>query len=133
MYLTKITAEEAKHVSGSDWNQSEWNKRIDSLSKNGDCQFYLQKEDGRDRLWAVYTIPEGIKLLNTFSPYASSVSNNGFCMVRIFKCNDELWQVKKILCKDANGNEGYCNNDKANRLIMAKNSRNAGAIYCSNI
>ena len=50
-----------------------------------DCKFYMTAAgDGYqyDRFWAVYTIEEGITLLNTVS-YSSCIHNGGFVKVQI--------------------------------------------------
>ncbi len=127
--VQKITEAEIRQM-GREYNAFAWDKIIDRKAKLG-ADFYLAKADGKaytyDRYFSVYKIEEGIIFFNQVS-YSAGLSNRGFCQIII---NDN-GKVSRVLLKDANGNEGRCENDIPNRKIMAENSRKFGTIYSNN-
>lgn len=123
-------------LKGGDYNMTEWKKRINNfLQRSKDVQFYIappQKGEKYERYYATYKIEEGIIFFNELCPFSSSISNNGFCRIIIEPIGNSEYIVKRVLLKDAQGNEGRCNNDRANRKIMAGNSQKYGVIYSNN-
>lgn len=127
--VEEITEEQIRK-DGREYNAREWDKIIDRVSKYEGCKFYVAKpQRGYDyvRYFAVYKIEEGIIFFNSVS-YSACLSNGGFCRINI----RENGIVERILLKDIHNNYGRCGNDKANRVIMAGNSRKFGAVFSNN-
>lgn len=130
MTVQEITEEQIRAMN-REYNASAWDGIIDRYKKYTGIKFYHAKKQGGyeyDRYYGVYTIPEGITFFNSIS-YSSGLSSRGFCRVTI----DPKGVVRKFLIKDREGNEGYCNNDVANRKILAGNSQKFGAIFTNNL
>lgn len=126
--VTEITEEQIRQEN-REYNPAEWDRRIDRLKKFANLKIYkAEPQRGYDytRYFASYTLPDGINLMVDVS-YHSSLSNAGFCRVEVI-----AGTLYRTLLKDGAGNYGYCENDKANRQVMARNSKNFGVIYSTN-
>ena len=81
MKAIKLTPEQIKKDEGREYNPQVWERNVESyILKYKDVQFYkVNKGNGYEycRYFVVYTLPEGLRLLNTFS-YSSSITNGGF-------------------------------------------------------
>jgi hypothetical protein len=76
-----ITHAEMLNHPAKAYNQSEWEKRVKWRIANPDVQFYVAERDelySYDRFYVTYRLPEGLLILSEFSPYSSSLTNNGF-------------------------------------------------------
>lgn len=126
MKLKPLTKEEIINHPTREYNPLAWEDRINRMDKFKDCQFYIAERDfyEYDRFYATYTIPEGLRLLNSIS-YSSSLTNNGFRKVHI---NSETGEVTVTKFKDATGKEGYAENDLPNRYKIAKECKEFGII-----
>ncbi len=125
MKVEKISTEQIRQE-GREYNASEWDRIINRKVAVNATFYVARKNDvwSYNRYFAVYTIEEGITFFGEVS-YSSSLSSNGFCEIII----TELGTVYRKLLSDKQGNLGRCTNDKANRLIMAGNSKKHGTIY----
>lgn len=126
--LKEITETELR-LMNREYNPKAWDETVSRFAKHKDIKFYLVPVQGGfsyERYLAVYTIPEGITLVNEVS-YSSCLSNSGFCRVHFI--GDKMYSQ---LLKDLQGNYGHCTNDKENRRIMAGNSSKHGVIYSNN-
>ena len=124
--VVELTSEEIRSEN-REYNPREWDNVINRYLKYSDVKFYKaepQRGYAYARYYAVYTIEEGITLMNDVS-YSSSLSNGGFAQVIIVAGT----QIFRKLLRDVNGNYGYGGTDKANRAIMARNSKNHGTIF----
>lgn len=125
LIVEKITEEQIRQE-GRDYNASEWDDIITRFAGYGKTTFYKalpQRGYAYTRYYAAYTI-EGINLFKEVS-YISCMTNSGFAIITI----DNKGNLYRTLCKDGNGNYGYCSTDKTERAIMAKNSKVFGTIY----
>lgn len=80
MKATILTTEQIRNCEGREYNPQIWDKNIDSMMKYTDVVFYhVAKGDGYDydRYFVEYTLPEGLRLLKSFS-YSSTLTNGGF-------------------------------------------------------
>jgi hypothetical protein len=142
-----MTAEQVKADPKREYNQQVWENKIDSISTYGDVQFYkVPKDDvkGYDSFYAVYTIPEGIRLFNEVG-YSSSLTNTGFTRVTIddmiFDWSGEKpiieklpageFRIEKMGFYDINGDgsEHRIANNPAGRKWMAEKSLEHGTIF----
>jgi len=124
--VTEISAE-ALYELNKAYNPAVWKEKIDRLARQKDCKFYHAKPQRGyeyDRFYAVYEVEEGIIFFNEVS-YSSALTSNGFCRITIAPDGT----VRRFLLKDGSGKEGHCENDRANRSIMAKNSKETRAIF----
>ena len=124
--VTEISAQ-ALYELNKAYNPAVWKEKIDRIASQKDCKFYHAKPQRGyeyDRFYAVYQVEEGIIFLNEVG-YSSSLTSNGFCRITIAPDGT----VRRFLLKDSSGKEGHCANDKANRAIMAKKSKETGAIF----
>ena len=83
LMATRMTAEEVKKHSAREYNSQVWESNVDRMiDRYKDVEFYLaDKGDYEyDRFYVVYTLPEGLRLLNTFS-YSGGISSRGFYQV----------------------------------------------------
>lgn len=143
MKATKLTAEQLRVDDGREYNPTIWEQKIDSYSKYSDVQFYkVNRGDGYeyDRYFVSYTLPEGLRLLNTFG-YSSSITNGGFqeAVITDFDIENmkpfENDQVAifghKVRVDDGNGNivESWINTTPAAREWMTQRSKQFGCIY----
>lgn len=123
--VTEITEAQIR-AENREYNPAEWDRIISRFLKFKQVKFYkAEPQAGYSyaRYYATYIIPEGIHLLVSIN-YHSSLSNAGFARVFILD-----GMIHRTLLKDVKGNYGYCENDKSNREIMARNSKNFGAIF----
>ena len=77
---TRLTADQMKADSGREYNPSIWEGKVNRISHFSDVQFFrVEKGDGYEyeRYFVAYTLPEGLRLLNTFG-YSSSITSGGF-------------------------------------------------------
>lgn len=127
IYLSPLTEEEIRSESIRSYNPSVWDDRISRFMKQEDVQFYkLPRGNGYDydRYYAVYTINEGIRLLNSVS-YSSSLNSTGLCEVTI----DPFGGLRRLFFGegDKRADKGNTNN----RTILAKMSQERGCIFTS--
>lgn len=128
MKLIPITVEELRANDARNYNPRTWEQNIDSLvNRMKDVQFYIEPKESSgysyDKFYAIYTIPEGIRLLNDFG-YSSCIHNGGFAQVLIM---EDGTVVKREF---SNGKTtGRLENCKQNRLYMAKESQEKGIIF----
>ena len=132
---TRLTAEQIKADSIREYNPNVWEQRVDGYSKYSDVEFYkVEKGNGYkySRFYVVYTLPEGLRLLNTLS-YSSSITSGGFYTAWIKTMDDNYkWytdgQVELITSKmnftDENGKSqlGVIGTSKEARKWMIKRS-----------
>jgi hypothetical protein len=146
----RMTAEQVKQDNAREYNPSTWEANVDRYSKYKDVQFYkVEKGNGYDysRFFVVYTLDEGVRLMNTFS-YSSSITNGGFYRALISDCevykddNNELEVVvltddnvlistEKLFCKDADGKmqETALNTSIEARYYMTEQSKKYGSVW----
>lgn len=78
---TRMTAEQVKAHSARNYNARLWEENVDRLtSKYSDVEFYLADKSEHftyDRFFVIYTLPEGLRLMNTFS-YSGGITSGGF-------------------------------------------------------
>lgn len=142
-----MTAEQVKSDSYREYNPQVWEEKINRISTYGDVQFYKVPKDefkGYDSFYAVYTIPEGIRLFKAVG-YSSSLTNAGFTRVTIedtlFDWSGETpvienlpegeFRIEKMGFYDVNGDgsEHRIANSPAGRKWMAEKSREHGTIF----
>jgi hypothetical protein len=144
MKATRLTAEQLKNDDGREYNPQVWEDNIQRyISKYSDVEFFKAKKgDGYDydRYFVVYTLPEGLRLLNTFG-YSASLTNGGFqeALINSFDVdamkpydNNEVNIVGfKYKTKDDNGNivDAWLNNSKNAREFMIDKSKRFGSIF----
>lgn len=110
-----------------EYNERVWDETITRYAKYKGAKFYVaRKQRGYDydRYFVKYEIEDGIIFFKSVS-YSSCISNNGFC--RIIIEADKFVYRSFLPC--TNGKFGRVENNKESRLIMARNSQNAGVIY----
>lgn len=73
MLVKRVTVDEVRNSDEKNYNEQEWNKKIDRYLTYGDTMFYR----GEDRFYVEYTIDEGIRFFNELC-YSSTLSNTGF-------------------------------------------------------
>lgn len=144
MKATKMTAEQMKKDEGREYNPQVWERNVERyVSKYGDVQFYkVNKGNGYEycRYFVVYTLPEGLRLLNTFS-YSSSITNGGFqeAMITNFDIdtmkpypNNEV-DIRGFKFKHKNESgelvDAWLNNSKEARRWMTERSKKFGCIF----
>jgi len=113
-----------------EYNASIWEAKVQSMSRYDKCQFYVKEPgEGYDyaRFYVTY-VAEGIYFFSNFSAFSSSISNNGFCRVTIYKEGN----VFKSLFTNASGKTGYAENSKGNRESF-KNLTRLGIMVSSHI
>ena len=145
MKATKITAEQLKNDEAREYNPQVWESKVDSYSKYNDVQFYkVEKGNGYDycRYFVVYTLSEGLRLLNTFS-YSSSITNGGFQEAIITEASYEIVDGKLITTefpkgeveikgrkfKDEYGKECWLNTSEEARRWMIERTNKFGSIF----
>lgn len=127
IYLSPLTEEEIRRERKREYNPSEWDSTITRIMKNKDVQFYkLPRGNGYDydRYYAVYTIKEGIRLLNSVS-YSSCLNSTGFCEIAI----DPFGGLRRYFFGD--GDKRADKGSAKNRAILAKMSQERGCIFTS--
>tara|TARA_R110000782_G_scaffold107898_2_gene196294 strand:+ start:986 stop:1453 length:468 start_codon:yes stop_codon:yes gene_type:complete len=72
-----VDAKEVKDATQKDYNQSEWNKTIDSYSKYDEAVFFKTKGSIYEFDYYAIYIVDGIRFLQEIS-YGSSLSSGGF-------------------------------------------------------
>lgn len=81
LMATRMTAEQVKAHPAREYNPQVWEERVDRMtSKYSDVEFYLADKSEHftyDRFFAIYTLPEGLRLMNTFS-YSGGITSGGF-------------------------------------------------------
>ena len=81
MKVTTLSLEEILSSDARSYNPAIWAEKAHSYSKYKDVTFYVnRKEDSAndyDRYFVEYTLPEGLRLLNSFG-YSSGLSAGGF-------------------------------------------------------
>jgi hypothetical protein len=144
MKATKLTAEQLRVDDGREYNPQIWENNIDSyISKYTDVEFFkVDKGNGYDysRYFVVYTLPEGLRLLNTFG-YSASITNGGFqeALISSFDVDAMKWRENneveivgfKYKSKDENGNivDAWLNTSKEAREWMTDRSKRFGSIF----
>jgi hypothetical protein len=119
--LIKLTVEEIKNNDAKSYNESVWVRKIDTLvSAVKDVQFYMLPKDdvyAYDRFFASYTIPEGIRLFNSFD-YSSMLSNAAFNWITIDE--NGAFEMFKL---------GMPNTDKGRELMVDLCKQDARMIF----
>lgn len=145
MKATKLTAEQLRVDDGREYNPTLWEKEVDRyVTKYSDVEFYKVNRDGDcyayDRYFVVYTLPEGLRLLNTFD-YSASITNGGFqeALITDFDIenmkpfdNDQVAIFgHKVRVDDGNGNirEAWIDTTPVAREWMTQRSKQFGCIY----
>lgn len=126
IYLSPLTEAEIRSEN-RDYNPSVWDETITRLLKYDDVQFYkLPRGNGYDydRYYAVYTINEGIRVLNSVS-YSSCLNSTGLCEVNI----DPFGGLRRFFFGD--GDKRADKGNAKNRTILAKMSQERGCIFTS--
>lgn len=73
-----MTAEAVKQHSKREYNPRVWEQTVDRYMKYENVEFYLlDKHNSYDEFFVIYTLPSGLRLMNTVS-YSSCLSSNGF-------------------------------------------------------
>jgi hypothetical protein len=105
---TKMTADQVKAHSMREYNAQVWEANVDKLTtKYKDVEFYLLDRDGYeyDRFMCVYTLPEGLRLMNTFA-YSSCMTSGGFYEAMITDIDHTLLnEIIKAMAKTDNPTE----------------------------
>lgn len=134
LQLEPLTEEQIRSMNRG-YNAKAWDAVIDRFNKYKDVEYYYIKADEHfsyERYYAVYTIPEGIRLFNQVS-YGGMMSSNGFSKVYIPDMQlDNLYDAYGVYVskfRDADGNEGRLENCKQNREYMAKMSEKWGDVF----
>jgi hypothetical protein len=125
-----------KNDDGREYNPAIWERNVDSMMKYGRVEFYkVAKGDGYDydRHFVVYTLPEGLRLMNTFS-YSSGLSSGGFAeawimefrltsdmQVEAFPEGEVEIEIRQVL--GADGERGRFNNSPEARAYMTERSK----------
>jgi len=145
MKATKITAEQLRNDDGREYNPQIWEQRVHSYSNYNDVQFYkVEKGNGYEycRYFVVYTLPEGLRILNSFG-YSSSLTSGGFQEAIITDASYEMVDGKLIITEFAEGeveitgrkfrgNDGgeyWINTSKEAREWMIERTNKFGSIF----
>jgi hypothetical protein len=126
MHIKEISKDDL-YEANKEYNPSEWKNNLDSYDKYKNVKFYIATRNESatyDSYYAEYTIPEGITLFASVS-YSHSMTNNGFVRIGITTGGT----VRRFLLNGQNGEYGRLRNDKHNRKIMAKQSKEHGFIW----
>ena len=107
----RMTAEQVKNDSKREYNPQVWIDTVDSYSKYKNVEFYkVEKNDifNYDKFFVVYTLEEGLRLLNQLS-YGGSLTNGGF--YKVFVTNFEVTynENNEPSVKSLDNNEVYIN------------------------
>jgi hypothetical protein len=129
-----MTAQEIKASEGREYNASEWNRIIDRLSKYENVEFYqAAPQNGYDyyRYYAIYTLPEGLRILNTVS-YGSCLHNGGFTNLLKYSADGITYT---LFTQDfSKGEETYrAANEKNNRKYLSNLSKKYGMIFTTSL
>lgn len=139
---TRMNAEQVKADAKREYNPSSWEQIVDGYSKYSDVEFYKVEEgNGYEytRFYVVYTLPEGLRLLNTLS-YSSGITSGGFYMAYIREMdNNYQWYAdgqvelvtRKVTFKNENGEseEGQIGTTKEARKWMIERSKEYQQIF----
>jgi len=142
MKATKMTAEQIKQDEGRDYNPQVWESNVERyVSKYENVQFYkVDKGNGYEycRYFVVYTLPDGLRLLKTFS-YSYSITNGGFQEAMITDTHYEIvnGELKitpfaegevEIVGRKFDGNK-WINTSEEARRWMTDRSKKFGCIF----
>jgi hypothetical protein len=141
MKATILSTAQMRADSGKEYNESVWNQNIDRMLKFKDVTFFkVEKGNGfdYDQYFVHYQLPEGLKLLSSFS-YSSSLTSGGFQMAVISTFSitwDESGKPTVIQFKEneveitgQNFNGEWLNNTKEAREFMIDKSKRFGTVY----
>jgi hypothetical protein len=125
MEVKELTFDEVLNHSKSKYNPSEWVKAVNRYKKQKNVVFLERFNSTNDypELFAIYTIDEGIRLINEVS-YGGSMVNSPF--VRVIH-EDEA------ICTEKPFADGYVANNKQGREWMAKMSSEFGWIFSNKL
>lgn len=126
LQLTELTEQEIRNEN-REYNAAEWDKVINRAMQMKDCKFYKatpQRGYGYTRYFAVYEIPEGIRLFQSIS-YSSSLTSNGFVEIEI----SDTGEASSRLVKFPDGLTGRVKNNNWGRHFMAVRTQTEGRIY----
>ena len=152
MKAIRMSAEQVKNDQRREYNPQVWEQNVDRYSKYGDVQFYKVERDetyGYDRFYVIYTLPEGLRLLNEFG-YGGSITSHGFTRVTI---EDTIWDFstpnQPVLTRlpkgvysiekmgffdiDGDGSEHRIDNTPEARRWMAERSQLHGTIFTNKL
>ncbi len=121
--VSEVTAQQVKaHES---YNQSAWKKRVDDYLKYSAVKFYMNTDaEAMTRFFVVYSLPEGLRLLNRVS-LTGSITSQPFAEIVIDDDGD-------IYTKTFEDGTGIANTPQ-NRVIMAELSKKHGTIYSNKL
>jgi hypothetical protein len=127
MDVKVLTIEEVYNHPIKSYNPSEWNRIVDRFN-NGRCTdvIFLERLNSPNQyheLFTIYTIPEGIRLINSLS-YGASMTSAPF--VRVHFDGDNISTEKPF-------QDGYVANNKNGREWMAHMSSNFGYIFSNKL
>jgi hypothetical protein len=125
MEVRELTFDEVLNHSKSDYNPSEWVRVVNRYKKYNDVVFLERFNSINDypELFAIYTIPEGIKLINEVS-YSGSMVNSPFVRVQYY---DNSIRTEKPFA------DGYVANNPQGREWMAKMSTEFGWVFSNKL
>ena len=131
MKAIRMSAEQVKSDNMREYNPSIWEDRVNDMMKYKDVEFYkVAAGNGYDydRMFVVYTLPEGLRLMNTFG-YSGSISSGGFREVRIkdFDIDKVEITIDGILTSD--GSRHSINTTPEARAWMIYKSERFGWVF----
>lgn len=129
--VKKISIDEMLERSEKAYNPSIWNRKVKEYATLEKIQFYVIEPDRVYSYARFYTsyILDGIYFFSEWNGFSVSLTNNGFCKVRI----DEEGYVIKTLFKDGEGNEGYAENDNRTRKLFSQQLTPYGIMVSTSI
>lgn len=137
-----MTAEEIRNDKARDYNPREWDKVIDRFITYRETEFFKLPEGngyGYDRFYAVYTLSDGMRVMNSVG-YSSSLSSGGFAEAFIFEFDQNFnhyddgrveLSTRKVTFRDTDGTErqGMISGTPQGLDHMTRMSVNLGAIW----
>ncbi len=108
-----VTIADAKKLSQSEYNPSNWGKTIDSYNKYGNPIFYTVPGDiYKEDLFVIYTLLSGIRFRQKVS-HSSMLSNSGFMQCSIIE--DTITEIHLKVEDEVY----YHKNNSRNRVVLA--------------
>lgn len=125
MEVKEISLEDVLMHPKREYNPSEWERVVNRFTKYSDVVFLERFNSTNDypELFAIYTISEGIRLVNAVS-YSGSIVNSPF--VRVQHYDDSIRTEKPFA-------DGYVANNPQGRKWMAHMSSQFGWIFSNKL
>ena len=134
----RLTATEIRNDESRDYNPREWDKVIDRFLAYRDAEFF-KIPNGYDRFYAVYTLSDGMRVMNSLG-YSSSLTSGGFAEAFIFEFDENFnyyddgrveLSTRKVTFRDADGTErqGMISGTTQGLEHMTRMSVNLGAVW----